>query len=102
MSVNLNVRRISDRLLVTLRRTPDVTVVLCDLQLDFDPENYERDFLAATAPARRDEARPGFERQRARTPRRRSSCPRCSQKGSLVKTWARPSTSSEHIGEWRA
>ena len=37
MSVNLNVRRINDRLLVTLRRTPDVTVVLCDLQLDFDP-----------------------------------------------------------------
>ena len=52
MSVNFNVRSVNATLLAALRRDPSITTALCDFTLDFDADDYERQYLAVPAERR--------------------------------------------------
>jgi len=64
MSVNFNVRSVSDRLLDALRRDPSLTGSLCDSSVDFDFVAYEQLWFSSTRPEKREGARVTFERHR--------------------------------------
>jgi hypothetical protein len=66
MSVNFNVRRVNENVLRALRSDPSVTVALCDFWLDFDPQEFEREFFAGTSPERRETGRASFETRKKR------------------------------------